>query len=186
MYETEHGLGSLRVMTALPLLQNIISAGALVERPGPHPPRRTGWSSSLFGRLELRVQHVLLFYSPIRESGSSPIDDGLHLYPRVMNDIHVLPSPSHQVDHLIRPSLECVPGLSARREPEEIPRFDFLLSGLALPVFIEDDTGTFSSFDDIGPFVLVAVPVWDRADVVWRHRVEVNTSLGQATPVTEV
>lgn len=144
-------------------------------------------SQSLLGRerLVLWGQHMFLL-DPPHETRPSPIDDSLHLYRRIMDDLHFLPSPSNEVDHLIRSSLECMPGLRRRREPKEVSRLDFLLPGLRLPVLIENGTRTFSGFDYVEPFVFVAMPVWDSGDVVGRYRDEVDASLGQATLVTEV
>ena len=79
-----------------------------------------------------------------------------------------------------------MPSLGRSREPKEVTRLDFFLSRLRLTVFIKDDTCTFSSSDNVEPFVLVAVPVWDGADVVGRYRAEVDASLGQTASVTEV
>ena len=67
---------------------------------------------------------------------------------------------------------------SRGREPKEVARFDFLLPGLCLAVFIEDDASAFSRFDNVEPFVLVAMPVWDGADVVGGYRAEVDAALG--------
>ena len=128
----------------------------------------------------------MFLLDPPHEARSSPIDDNLHLYRRVMDDLHLLPSPSNEVYHLIHSRLERMPRLCRRREPKEVSRLDFLLPGLRLPVLVKNDTRTFSGFDDVEPFVFVAMPVWDGADVVGRYRDEVNASLGQAAPVTEV
>lgn len=77
-------------------------------------------------------------------------------------------------------------GLGRSREPKEVARLDFLLCGLGLAVFVEDDTSTFSGFDYVEPLVLVAMPVRDRADVVGRQLGEVYPGLGQAALVAEV
>ena len=128
----------------------------------------------------------MLFLDPPHETRPGPIEDSLHLYRGIMNDFHLLPAPPNKVDHLIRPGLERMSGFGRGREPKEVPRFDFFLSRLGLTVFIEDDTGTLSRSDDVEPFILVAVPVWDGADVVRRYRSEVNSGLGQAALVTEI
>ena len=108
----------------------------------------------------------MLLLDPPHRTRTTPIDDGLHLQRRVMSDFYRPPTPSEEVYHLICPGLERVSGLGGRREPKEVSRLDFLFFGLGRPVFIEDDTSAFSRFDDVEPFVLVAVPVWDGADVV--------------------
>jgi len=128
---------------------------------------------------------MLLFDCP-PEIRSGPIDDSLHLNRRVMNDLHLLSTPSTEVHHLILPGFERVASLGSSREPKEVSRLDFLLSRLGLTLLIEDDTSTFPGSDNVEPLVLVAVPVRDRADVIGRYCAEVDTTLAQAASVTEV
>ena len=127
---------------------------------------------------------MLFLHSPV--NFSTPIDDGLGIYRRVMDNLHVLPGSPDEVNHLIRSSLERMRKLFPSREPEEISCFDFLIPGLGLPVFIEEDASAFSGFKDVEPFVLVAVPVCNGTDVVRRNGADVDAALGQPTFVTEV
>ena len=128
----------------------------------------------------------MFLLDPPHETRTGPVDDGFHLHFRVMNDVHFLPGPSNEVYQFTRPSPERMSGLCGRREPKEVSRLDLLFFGLGLPVFIEDDANTLSCFDDVEPFVLIAVPVRNRADIVWGDGVNVDADLGQAAPVAEV
>jgi len=92
-------------------------------------------SFRLSERLVLGGPHVL-FLDPPHDTRSGPIDDRPCLHRRVIDDIHILPTPANEVDHLIRPGLERVSSPRGGREPKEVARFDFLLLRLGLPVLI--------------------------------------------------
>ena len=137
------------------------------------------------GRLVIGGPHVLFLDPPYCDTRSGPIDDAPRLHRRVVDDIHILPTPPNEVDHLIRPGPERVSSPHGSREPKEVAHFDFLLLRFGLTVLIYDDTGTFSRSDNVEPLVLVAMPVRDGAGVARRQSDKVNARLGQTTPVTE-
>ena len=78
----------------------------------------------------------MLFLDPPHGTRSGPIDDAPRLHRRVIDDIHILPTPSNEVDHLIQPGFERVSSLRGSREPKEVARFDLLLLRLGLTVLI--------------------------------------------------
>ena len=102
-----------------------------------------------------------------------------------MHNFQLLPAAPGKVYQLGLARLKRVRGLSRSGEPIELPRLNGLFAEFCGYV-VEDDSGVWSRFEYVEPFVFGAVPMRDGRGVVWGDGYEVDTSLSESTGIAEI